>query len=124
MGVYISGMEMPDDGYVCLKIFQNGDTFMTKMKRGALLITGINDRIGTAIPIPPHGRLIDADDFIKQKTEQICENCDRRRGMKDGKLTKRFVYAIGDAPCRACGTGDMLDYVDDAPTVIPAEEGK
>ncbi len=74
------------------------------------------------IPVPPHGRLIDADAFIKQKTEQICENCNRRRGLKDGKPTKRFVYAIGDAPCRACDTGDMLDYVDDAPTIIPASK--
>lgn len=26
------------------------------------------------------GRLIDADAFIEKQTEQICENCDRRRG--------------------------------------------
>ena len=69
-----------------------------------------------------HGRLIDADAFVKEKTRQFCENCDRRRGMKDGKLAKKFVYEIGDAPCRACDTGDMIDMVDDAPTVIPADK--
>lgn len=69
-----------------------------------------------------HGRLIDADAFIKEKTEIFCETCDRRRGMKDGKLTKHFVYDIGDAPCRACDTGDMIDYVDDAPTIIEADK--
>ena len=70
--------------------------------------------------LPKHGRLIDADSLIKQTTEQICEKCDRRRGMKDGKLTKRFVYEIGDAPCRACEIGDMHDYLDDAPTILEA----
>lgn len=70
--------------------------------------------------LPEHGRLIDADRLIKQTTEQICEKCDRRRGMKDGKLTKRFVYEIGDAPCRACEIGDMHDYLEDAPTILEA----
>ena len=75
---------------------------------------------GTPLP-KGHGRLIDADAFIKEKTKIFCENCDRRRGMKDGKLTKHFVYDIGDAPCRACDIGDMIDYVDDAPTIIEAD---
>lgn len=74
---------------------------------------------GTVLP-EKHGRLIDADSLIKQTTEQICEKCDRRRGMKDGKLTKRFVYEIGDAPCRACEIGDMHDYLEDAPTILEA----
>lgn len=70
--------------------------------------------------LPEHGRLIDADSLIKQTTEQICKKCDRRRGIKDGKLTKRFVYEKGDAPCRACGIGDMHEYLDDAPTILEA----
>ena len=78
--------------------------------------------IANGTPLPEgHGRLIDADAFIKEKTEIYCENCDRRRGMKNGKLTKHFVYDIGDAPCRACDIGDMIDYVDDAPTIIDRE---
>jgi len=81
---------------------------------------GINKYIKNGTVLPEHGRLIDADSLIKQTTEHICEKCDRRRGMKDGKLTKRFVYEIGDAPCRACGIGDMHDYLDDAPTILEA----
>ena len=78
--------------------------------------------IADGIPLPKgHGRLIDADAFIKEKTKIYCENCDRRRGMSDGKLTEHFVYDIGDAPCRACDIGDMIDYVDDAPTIIEAD---
>lgn len=91
--------------------------------------TPFENRVFSAVangtPLPKgHGRLIDADAFIKEKTEIFCENCDRRRGMKDGKLTKHFVYDIGDAPCRACDTGDMIDYVEDAPTIIEADKEK
>ena len=77
--------------------------------------------IANGTVLPEHGRLIDADSLIEQTTEQLCEKCDRRRGMKDGKLTKRFVYEIGDAPCRACEIGDMQDYLDDAPTILEAD---
>lgn len=51
--------------------------------------------------------------FIADQRHLYCDNCDRRRGVKDGKPTKRFVYAIGDAPCRACDIGDMLDTIED-----------
>lgn len=60
-------------------------------------------------------RLIDADALIKEITEFRCVNCDRRKGMKNGKMT--FVYEIGDVPCRACDVGDMIDILDEAPTV-------
>jgi hypothetical protein len=33
--------------------------------------------------------------------------------MKNGKM--RFVYEIGDAPCRACDIDDVLDDVEDFP---------
>ena len=66
MSVLIRGMEMPDYGYVCLKVFANGEVLMTKVHRGALVITGLNDKVGTAVPIPPHGRLIDADELFKE----------------------------------------------------------
>ena len=69
----------------------------------------------------PHGRLIDAGAFIAEQRHLYCENCERRKGMKNGKV--KFVYDIGDAPCRACGYGDVLDDLEDAPTVIEEEEG-
>lgn len=82
------------------------------------IINGTANAIRHGTVLPEHGRLIDADSLIKQTTERICEKCDRRRGMKDGKLTKRFVYEIGDALCRACGIGDMHEYLEDAPTIL------
>lgn len=63
-------------------------------------------------------RLIDADATIKYLEEFRCKDCDRRKGMKNGKV--RFCYEIGDAPCRACDIGDTIDYFldeDISPTI-------
>lgn len=103
----------------------NYSLFLTPTDKMSLIDALLIDAIKNGTPLPKgHGRLIDADEFIKEKTKIFCENCDRRRGMKDGKLTKHFVYDIGDAPCRACDTGDMIDYVDDAPTIIEADKAE
>ena len=63
-------------------------------------------------------RLIDADATIKYLREFRCKDCDKRKGMKHGKI--RFCYEIGDAPCRACDIGDTVDYFldeDISPTI-------
>lgn len=67
----------------------------------------------------PHGRLMDADEFEVWARAVYCADCDRRKGVKNGKT--RIVYGIGDAPCRACGTDDMLCDIEYCPTVIEAE---
>lgn len=56
---------------------------------------------------------ISKDAFIAQQRKQYCENCERRKGTKNGK--RIFVYAIGEAPCRACDIEDMIDSVWDFP---------
>ena len=58
---------------------------------------------------------IEREAFITRQRELYCQNCDRCRGMKDGKLTKHFVYPIGGAPCRACDVDDMINAVEDYP---------
>jgi len=63
-------------------------------------------------------RLIDADATIKYLREFRCKDCDRRKGMKNGKI--HFCYEIGEAPCRACDVGDTIDYFleeDISPTI-------
>ena len=63
-------------------------------------------------------RLIDADAVVKYLREFRCADCDKRKGLKNGKV--RFCYEIGDAPCRACDIGDTIDYFldeDIAPTI-------
>lgn len=67
-------------------------------------------------------RLIDADALIKEAMELYCKDCERRKGIKNGKW--KIVYSIGDAPCRACGTGDMIDELENAPTIEERKKGK
>lgn len=62
-------------------------------------------------------RLIDADALIDKAIERYCENCDKRKGIKNGKW--KIVYQIGDAPCRACDVDDMKCEIEDAPTIEP-----
>lgn len=66
---------------------------MTKEHRGALVITGIKDKVGTAVPVPEHGRLIDADTF------------------------ENFIRKDWDKNCHW-----IADVVYSRPTIIPASE--
>ena len=65
-------------------------------------------------------RLIDADALINKITKYYCKNCDRRKGMKNGKY--KALYEIGGVPCRACSIDDMKDEIDNAPTVLETDE--
>ena len=64
---------------------------------------------------------IDRNTFLAEKRELYCQNCDRRKNSK-GKL----VYEIGDAPCRACDIGDIMDAIEDyhAADVVERKIGK
>ena len=53
---------------------------------------------------------IDREAFIESQHNIYCVNCDRRKDRKG-----KFVYFVGDAPCRACGIMDVLDAVEDFP---------
>lgn len=57
--------------------------------------------------------------FIERERKRYCENCERRQGIKNGKL--KMVYDIGDAPCRACSVNDMFCDIEDFPAadVVP-----
>lgn len=68
-------------------------------------------------------RLIDADALIDEAIERYCKDCNKRKGVKNGKW--KIVYNIGDAPCRACDTDDMIDDLENAPTIdaVPVKHG-
>ena len=53
---------------------------------------------------------IEREAFVERQHNIYCVNCDRRKDSKG-----RFVYFVGDAPCRACGIMDVLDAVEDFP---------
>lgn len=103
-GVYINGMEMPDYGYVCLKVFSNGDVVMTKEKRGSLVITGINEHIGRATPVPDHGRLIDLDAFL--------DGCKKLSEENDPEETEVHLEFLRH----------FFDKILPTPTIIPADK--
>ena len=53
---------------------------------------------------------INRDTFLEQQRAWYCKDCNRRKNSK-GKT----VYEIGEAPCRACDIGTILDAVEDYP---------
>ena len=67
---------------------------------------------------------ISREAFVEAQRHLYCENCARRKGMKRGKM--QFVYEIGDAPCRACGYGDVIDDAEDFPAadVVEVKRGE
>ena len=67
---------------------------------------------------------IEREAFMHFLIKQHCENCDKRKGRKNGK--ERFIYEIGDAPCRSCGVDDALDYIEYFPSadVHPVVHGQ
>ena len=94
MGVYIHGMEMPKKYPVTVTIFPDGITI-------AKTISG-RRFTATAIPVKPHGRLIDADALAEKHRELAYE---LRGANYDFHMTAK-------------------SWVDNAPTIIPAEEGE
>lgn len=67
-------------------------------------------------------RLIDADALIDDLMERYCKECNKRRGVKNGKY--RIIYEIGEVPCRACEVDDVKAELEEAPTVSAERRGK
>ena len=67
MSVLIKGMEMPQHGTYYLAIGMDGKARIGKMSVYADLEIGVYD----LIPVPQHGRLIDADALLKPKNQHV-----------------------------------------------------
>lgn len=115
MGIYIKGMEMPKDCWGCH--FGHGDTgvCVVDFKSHGDWNEPQNCPL---VPIPPHGDLIDRD-AIKEDLLYDVEMDSRaldsmdlvgseRKNIQDDKDIKQNCVTI----------------LDDAPTIIPAEEGE
>lgn len=87
MSILIKGMEMPKDEYVGIFVYPDG--------RVSMSLVGQEYK---AIPVPDHGRLIDADALLTSK-------------------------GVGT---QIAGWGKMYHEtcIEYAPTIIPAEEGQ
>lgn len=93
MSILITGIDMPRHGMV-INIYSDG--------RVANHFDEFLETIATAVPVPPHGRLVDADALVKMFKEKAAEH---------GGLGGIMV-----ALAAAC--------IDAAPTIIAAEKGE
>lgn len=111
MGVYIKGMEMPTScsecalNYDCFKCIVTGTPFFDHEHNFDDKITRLNDC--PLVELPPHGRLIDADALEDRCSRQATDEWNKSTGTNWG-----YAYATFESD------------VEDAPTIIEAEEGE
>lgn len=99
MSILIKGMEMPKVGdWKTIRIYYDGTCAVPNWQGDCKYMQGCE-----AVPIPPHGRLIDADALWVE----INKICDRR----DAEI-------ISDLTCLQ----QILSAVRHAPTIIEAED--
>ena len=89
-GIYISGMEMPTDEPLLVKINPDGSV-STTARNGY--------KKYTAVPVPEHGRLVDAD-----------------------ALKASLVFAEETAEWAVPALRAVLMVIDEMPTIIPADK--
>ena len=112
MSVLIRGMKMPINCMLCPFCVEEADPANGEMcvVTGTLMSPCTRERLDNCpiVPVPPHGRLIDADAFTKDE----CNNC-------DGACEALPCDCLNcEANCRC----DFIKDVADAPTIIEAEE--
>lgn len=111
MAVLINGMEMPQTCFKCK---------LSRITPSMYAFCSLNGKCYPAdetppsdcplVPVPPHGRLIDADAFTKNE----CNNC-------DGDCEVLPCDCLNcEADCRC----DFMKDIAEAPTIIEAEEGE
>jgi hypothetical protein len=99
MGIYINGMEMPKTYPVTVTIYPDGRVLSETV--------GAKDIHGEAVPVPPHGRLVDADALIKVfKTK-----AKNPLNQETTPYSWAFAYEC------------LADVVGDMPTIIESVEG-
>ena len=100
MGVYIKGMEMPKEGsWTTVRIYPDGTCAVPNWQGDCTLIKGTK-----AVPVPPHGRLGDLYALKERITKRLYSS-------NHGSMAEAYYAAL-------------IDLIDTAPTIIPAEEGE
>ena len=104
MGVYIN-MEMPKNCMLCPLCVEEADPANGEMcmVTGTLMPPCTRERLDNCplVPVPPHGRCVDADKLMQEIRLFIKENMLSRDDARE-----------------------LLETIEDAPTIIPAEEGE
>ena len=106
MSVLIKGFEKPDH---CLRCPVKGidDECLLQSEAANADYESWEDQMANCpfIPVPPHGRLIDAD-ALEDDDPNVCNSF-----MRDGYV-------------ESCEWGYSHEQIKSAPTIIPAEEGE
>ena len=96
MGVYIKGVEMPKDGEHPYWVTIHSDGTVEYNEN-----MGQGWQTSEAVPVPPHGRLIDADALEKEHMKRAYENF------------RSYQFHVS-----------ATAWINEAPTIIPAEEAE
>ena len=105
MGIYIKGMEIPTSCFYCpFREKVNPDDYVCmalnkEFEETFSLIVGKRHKDCPLVPVPPHGRLVDAD-----------------------ALTESLKSILNDPNCPLFVSATVDQVVDCSPTIIPAEE--
>ena len=111
MSVLIEGMEIPKEGsWVTLRVFPDGQCVLHSWRGYDEIKFDFMEHL-TAVPVPPHGRLIDADALHKLFEDQwhYLQVLDWNENPTAEATQSGINWCINTMH-------------DDAPTVIPASE--
>lgn len=108
-GIYITGIEMPKDKAIAVVIHPDGTAYSAEMFAG-VCTEYLADC--TAVPVPDHGRCVDAD-----KLKAIVAD---ERHMDASVHQGRLLYS--DHLCVGADYEDVCKAIDETPTILPGEE--
>jgi len=97
MGVYLPNMEMPDKCGHC----RFATAFECEVTKNFITTFNVRQADCPLVPVPPHGRCVDADKLMQEMRLFVKENMLSRDDARE-----------------------LLETIEDAPTVIEAEEGE
>ena len=108
MSIYISGLEIPQEGRITLQIDSGGGVYVVNKFK---IISEKYEKSMTAAKVQPHDRLIDAGKLEKHFQHAI--------GTYLPKDPTRHMDIVNGSECR--GWTQALKVVQEAKTVIEAE---
>ena len=85
MSFLIKGMEMPKGCWDCdfaVKTFGRTDFYCAVLKKGISLSKTEREKDCSLVPVPPHGRLIDADKIFLNDFEIVMCNGDYKEALR------------------------------------------
>lgn len=92
----IRGMEMPKDGFITITVTSDGRVVGNSKKENGKFEYLDNEDIATAVPVPPHGDLIDRDKA--RKTIKPWTPEDERAGCTFDTVKKLMHTLLNEAP--------------------------